>query len=91
MYDLVWSHNKNYLMVDNVILKSQTAHPPKSADGKAHFTNWSYGFSHGSKQFVLINCSREILGICFKRTYMLEYKLRDCNFLNGGEKINTLP
>ena len=58
MYDLGWSHNKNYLMVDNVILKSQTANPPKSADGKAHFTNWSYGFSHGSKQFVLINCSR---------------------------------
>ena len=45
-------------MVYNVILKSQTAQPPKSADGKAHFTNWSYGFSHGSKQFVLINCSQ---------------------------------
>ena len=49
---------KKYLMVDNVILKSQTAHPPKSADGKAHFTNWFYGLSHGSKEFVLINCSR---------------------------------
>ena len=23
MYDLGWSHNKNYLMVDNVFLKSQ--------------------------------------------------------------------
>ena len=23
-HDLGWSHNKNYLMVDNVILKSQT-------------------------------------------------------------------
>ena len=87
MYDLRWSHNKNYLMVYNVILKSQT---PKSADGKAHFTNWSYGFSHGSKQFVLI-IVRKILGICFKRTYTLEDKLRDDNFLNGGEKINTLP
>ena len=56
--DLGWSNNKNYLMVDNVILRSQTAHPPKSADRKAHFTNWSYGFSLGYKQFVLINCSR---------------------------------
>ena len=69
VYDLGWSHNKNYLMVDNVILKSQTAHLPKSADGKAHFTNWSYGFSHGSKQFVLINCSRNTRYMLLKNTY----------------------
>ena len=58
MYDLGWSNNKNYLMVDNVILKSQKSHSPKSADGKAHFTNWFYGLTHGSKEFVLINFSR---------------------------------
>ena len=34
MYELGWSHNKNNLMVDNVTLKSQTAHPPKSVDGR---------------------------------------------------------
>ena len=34
---------------------------------------------------------RKILGICFKRTYTPEDKLRDDNFPNGGGKINTLP
>ena len=54
MRDLGWSHNKIYLTVYNVIFISQTAQPPKGADGKAHFTNWSYGFFHGSKQFVWV-------------------------------------
>ena len=46
-------------------------------DGKAHFTNLSYGFFHGPKQCLWV--------------YTPEDKLRDDDFPNGGEKINTLP